>query len=428
MSAVACGAAVASINLEVTMEPIVERCCGLDVAQASVAACLLAGPAHRKPEKETRLFGTFTRDLFELRDWLRARGCTHVGMESTGVYWMPVYEVLEGHFQLVVGNAQHIKNVPGRKTDVNDSEWLADLLRHGLIRPSFVPPKPIRELRVLTRYRRKVVEARTSERNRVTKVLEQGGIKLATVASDVFGVSGTEMVLALVEGKSTVAEIANLAKKRLRAKIPELLPALNGQLTETHREVLREQMERLQRIDESIARVDQLIQAKLEPYRTQHALLVTIPGVEAVLAAVLIAEMGVDMSVFPDAAHAAAWAGVCPGNNETGGKRRPARSRKGNVPLRTALVEAAQAAAHKKEGYLRDKFYRLKARRGYKRAAMAVAHKILVAAYHVLKTGQPYRDLGDGYLDRLDEAHVTKNLVRRLERLGYQVKLERKAA
>jgi len=408
------------------MEPIVERCCGIDVAQGSVAACVLAGPANRRPSKEVRLFGTFTRDLVELRDWIKAAGCTHVCMESTGVYWMPIYEVLEGHFQIVVGNAHHIKNVPGRKTDVKDCEWLADLLRHGLIRPSFVPPKPIRELRVLTRYRRRVVEARSSERNRLLKVLEQSGVKLASVASDPFGVSGTMMISALVGDPRPLSEIANMAKGRLRARIPELLPALNGQLTETHRQVVREQLDRLQRSDESLARVDGLIHAKLEPYRAQHALLLTIPGVESVLAAVIIAEMGIDMSVFPDAAHAAAWAGVCPGNNETGGKRRPMCSRKGNVPLRTALVEAAQSAAHKKEGYLRDKFHRLKARRGYKRAAMAVAHKIHLAAYHILKSGQPYRDLGDAYLDRLAETHVKKNLVRRLERLGYQVTLERK--
>lgn len=406
------------------MEAITEKCCGLDVHQATVVACLLTGAANQKPKKEVRTFRTVTRELQHMADWLRAAGCTHVAMESTGVYWKPVYAVLEGGFELVVGNAHHIKNVPGRKTDVKDSEWLADLMRHGLIRQSFVPPKPLRELRDLLRYRRKLVDSGTAERNRLLAVLETANIKLASVASDVFGVSGRLMLDALIEGKATPAQMARLAKGKLRDKLVELQLALEGSVGEHHRFLLAMQLRRLKSVEDELALLDQRIDEKLEPYRAQHTLLMTIPGVSRYVAAVLIAEIGVDMTVFASAAHLAAWAGVCPGNNESAGKHKRASARRGNVHLKTALVNAAIAAAKTKGSYLKDKYFRLKARRGGLRAAVAIAHKILVAAHHMLSRQVPYQELGDAYLDEIDATRTIKNLVRRIERLGYRVELK----
>jgi transposase len=410
--------------VEENVEAIIERCCGLDVHQKTVVACLLTGPANQRPKKEIRSFRTVTRELQLMSEWLRAAGCTHVAMESTGVYWKPVYAVLEGGFELVVGNAHHIKNVPGRKTDVRDSEWLADLMRHGLIRKSFVPPQPLRELRDLLRYRRKLVDSGTSERNRLLAVLETANIKLASVASDVFGASGRLMLEALIRGKATPAEMAELAKGKLRHKLVELQLALEGSVGEHHRFLLAMQLRRLKSVEDELALLDRRIDEKLEPYREQHTLLTTIPGVSWYVAAVLIAEIGVDMTTFASANHLAAWAGVCPGNNESAGKHKPASARRGNVHLRTALVNAAIAAAKTKGSYLKDKYFRLKARRGGLRAAVAIAHKILVAAYHMLARQVPYRELGDAYLDKLDATRTANNLVRRLERLGYAVELK----
>ena len=344
-------------------------------------------------------------------------------MESTGVYWKPIYAILEGAFEIVVANAQHVKKVPGRKTDVKDAEWIADLLCYGLLRSSFVPPKPIRELRDLTRYRRKLVESRSAERNRLLKLLN---IKLASVASDVFGASGRLMLEALVEGKTTPQEMAELAKKQLRKKIPELELALEGRMEEHHRFLLRLQLRRLQAVEQDLGVLEHRIQEKLQPYAAELTLLAEIPGVDGTLAAGIIAEMGVDMSVFGSVSQLASWAGICPGNNESGGKRKSSRIPKGNVYLKTTLVEAANAAAKAKGTYLRDKFYRLKARRGYKRAAVAVAHKILVAIYHMFSQRVCYNELGDLYLDKLNKHHLTRNLVHRLERLGYTVTLEQK--
>lgn len=406
------------------MDAILEKCCGLDVHQATVVACLITGSATQRPKKEVRTFRTVTRELRLMSEWLRAAGCTHVAMESTGVYWKPVYAVLEGDFELVVGNAHHIKNVPGRKTDVKDSEWIAELLRHGLIRKSFVPPKPLRELRDLLRYRRKVVDSRTSERNRLLAVLETANIKLASVASDVFGASGLRMLHALIEGKSSPTQMAELAKGRLRHKLAELQLALEGSVEDHHRYLLKMQLGQLQQVEEMLASLDQHIEQKLEPYRAQHTRLMTIPGVNWYVAAVLLAEVGDDMTVFTSASHLAAWAGVCPGNHESAGRYKKAPARRGNVHLKTALVNAAVAAAKAKGTYLRDKYFRLKARRGTGKASLAIAHKILLAAYHLLSRQVPYHDLGDHYLDQHDAARTTDRLVRRLELLGYQVELK----
>jgi transposase len=410
------------------MQTLIERGCGLDVHQATVVACLLIVLKNAQVQKQVRTFGTTTRELLALREWLLSQGCTHVAMESTGVYWKPVYAILEGALEIVVANAQHVKKVPGRKTDVQDAEWIADLLCHGLLRSSFVPPKPIRELRDLMRYRRKLVESQASERNRLLKLLESTNIKLSSVATDVFGVSGRLMLHALAQGKATPKEIAELAKGLLRKKIPELEPALEGKLEEHHRFLLELQLRRLQATKEDLAALEQCIEEKLKPYAEQLALLQEIPGVDWILAAVIIAELGVDMKVFGSVSQLASWAGVCPGNNESAGKRKSSRIPKGNVYLKTALVEAANAAARAKGTYLRDKFFRLKARRGYKRAVVAVAHKILVAIYHIFSHHVCYNELGDLYLDKLNKHHLTRNLVHRLERLGYTVILEQKAA
>ena len=410
------------------MQTLVERGCGLDVHQATVVACLLIVSTKGRVQKQVRTFGTTTRELVSMREWLLSESCTHVAMESTGVYWKPIYAILEGAFEIVVANAQHVKKVPGRKTDVKDAEWIADLLCHGLLRSSFVPPKPIRELRDLTRYRRKLVESRSAERNRLLKLLETANIKLASVASDVFGVSGLLMLHALVEGKATAQEMAQLAKRQMRKKIPVLELALEGRVEEHHRFLLRVQLRRLQAVEEDLSVLEHRIQEKLQPYAAEATLLDEIPGVDETLAAAIIAEMGVDMNVFGSVSQLASWAGICPGNNESGGKRKSSRIPKGNVYLKTALVEAANAAAKAKGTYLRDKFYRLKARRGYKRAAVAVAPKILVAIYHILSHRVCYNELGDLYLDKLNKHHLTRNLVHRLERLGYTVTLEQKAA
>jgi transposase len=408
------------------MRVIIERSAGLDVHQETVVACLLIGAAGKRPKKEVRTFRTVTRELEALRDWLRAAEVTHVGMESTGAYWRPVYAVLEGHFTLIVGNARHIRNVPGRKTDVKDAEWIADLVRHGLIQASFVPPKPLRELRELLRYRRRLVESQAAERNRLLKILETANIKLASVATDVFGVSGRAMLEALIAGTASIQEMAGLAKGKMRRKFADLVLALEGRIENHHRFLLSMQLRRLDAAEQDIAALDRRLINKLAPYGGELALLMQIPGVDWLVAAVLIAEIGTDMSVFLSARHLAAWAGVCPGNNESAGKRKSSLVRKGNVHLKTALVGAAISASHKKSSYLRDKFYRVKARRGALRAAVAIAHKILVAAYHMLKRGVSYRDLGELYLDQVDQTRTVTNLKRRLERLGYQVSLEPK--
>jgi transposase len=403
------------------MQTLVEHGCGLDVHQATIVACLLMVQKDGRVQKQKRNFGTTTRELLNLRDWLLSEDCTHVAMESTGIYWKPVYAILEEAFQILVANAQHVKKVPGRKTDVKDAEWIADLLCHGLLRSSFVPPKPIRELRDLTRYRRKLVESQAAERNRLLKLLESANIKLASVASDVFGASGRLMLQALAKGIASPQEMAELAKKKLRNKIPELQLALEGKVEEHHRFLLQLQLDRLKAVEEDLVKLEQRIQQKLEPYAAQLALLDEIPGVDWTLAAVIIAEMGVDMSVFHSVSQLAAWAGVCPGNNESAGKRKSSRVPRGNIYLKAALVEAANAASRAKGTYLRDKFFRLKARRGYKRAAVAVAHKVLVSIYHMLSQQVSYNDLGDLYLDKLNKHHLTRNLVHRLQRLGYSV-------
>jgi transposase len=406
------------------MEMLYERCCGVDVHKRTVVACLLAPGAEGTPTKEIRTFGTMTTDLLALSDWLSAAGCTHVAMESTGVFWKPIYNLLEDRFALVVVNAQHIKAVPGRKTDVRDAEWIADLLSHGLLRPSFIPDRPQRELRELTRYRTTLVHERADEVNRVQKVLEGANIKLASVATDLLGKSGRAMLEALVGGSTDVAALAQLARGRMRDKLPQLEQALAGQFGPHQRFLIAQQLAHIDFLDASLERVSAEIGDRLRPVEPQMERLQTIPGVGQRTTEVLLAEIGADLSRFPSAAHLASWAGLCPGNDESAGKRRSGRTRKGSPWLRTALVEAARAAARTKGTYLAAQYRRLAARRGAKRAAVAAAHSLLNIVY-VLLTGQlDYHDLGSHYFDERDRQAVERRLVRRLEALGYNVSLE----
>ena len=410
------------------MEAIIERCAGLDVHQATVVACVLIGEAGRKPHKEIRTFSTMTQDLEALRDWLKGHGVTHVGMESTGIYWKPVHTILEGHFELIVANAHHIKNVPGRKTDVKDAEWTADLVRHGLIKPSFVPPPPIRDLRDLVRLRRSLSEALATERNRTLKLLESANIKLASVVSEVFGVSGRAMLKALIENTATPQEMADLAKRKLRRKLEPLALALDGRLTEHHRYLLAFHLRRVEAIEADLRALDERIEEKARPDQAQRRLLRQIPGVDDRIAVAIIAEIGIDMTVFGNARRLAAWAGVCPGNHESAGKKKSTAARKGNIHLKTTLVQAAVCAARTKGSYYKDKYHRLKARRGSLRAAMAIAHKILIAVFHMLAKTVPFKELGEAFLDQQACKRTTTNLVRRLNNLGYDVLLRPKVA
>ncbi len=406
------------------MDVVVERASGLDVHKATVVATVLT-PAGR----ETRTFGTMTGDLERLAAWLESQGVTHVAMESTGSYWKPVYNVLEHYeFELLVANAQHIKAVPGRKTDVKDAEWICDLLRHGLLRSSFIPAKAHRERRELVRYRKTLIRERASEVNRIQKVLEGANIKLASVATNVLGVSGRQMLEAMVAGVVEPTALAALAKGRLLKKRAALEQALEGVVGEHQRFVLREQLGHIDELDARIARLSAELAVRLEPFAQAIDLLDTIPGVGRSAAEAVIAEIGADLTRFPTAAHLASWAGLCPGNHESAGKRTSGRSRKGNPWLRDTLIETAWAAARTKGTYLHALFHRLAARRGRKRAAVAVAHALLVTIYHMLTRHEPYRDLGADYFDQRNTGALARRLLKRLTSLGYTVTLDGAAA
>src|SRR5918997_1834615 len=410
------------------MEALIECCAGLDVHQASVVCCVLIGAPGRRPQKLLRSFGTTTRELEALRAWLVEHGVTHVGMESTGVYWKPVYAVLEGPFELIVGNAHHIKNVPGRKTDVKGAEGIAQLVRHGLFARSFVPPPAIRDLRELVRCRRTLIETRTAVRNRVLKLLEGANIKLSGVASDVFGVSGTAMLEALAAGGTDAAGMAGLARGRMRRKHAALEAALEGRMREHQRFLLAMHLRQLEAVERDLGALDARIDAPLAPFRAQPGMLPQTPGGGRVTAAASLAENGPDMGVCAPARRLAAWAGVAPGSHEGAGKPKGAAVRRGNVFLKSALFAAASAAVRTKGSYYRDKYHRLRSRRGPVRALMAIAHKLLVAAFHMLATGEAFRDLGEKYLDQITRKRSTTRLVQRLRNLGYEVVLVPKAA
>jgi transposase len=407
------------------MDVVHPRCCGLDVHKQTVVACvLLSEPTGGPPQRTVRTFGTMTDELLALADWLAAEGVTHVAMEATGSYWKPVWNLLESSFDLLLANAQHIKAVPGRKTDVKDAEWIADLLRHGLLRPSFVPDRAQRELRELTRYRTSLVQERAAEASRLQKTLEGANLKLGDVASNVLGRSARAMLEQLVAGQTDVGVLAQLARGRLRTKIPQLERALAGRVAPHQRFLLAQQLAHLDYLEEAIERVSAEVAERLRPVEAAVERLDTIPGVGRRTAEILLAEIGLDTGRFPTAGHLASWAGMCPGHDESAGKRRSGHTRRGSPWLRQALVEAAQAAGRTRGTYLSTQYHRLAARRGKKKAVIAVGHTILVTAYHLLARDQVYEELGPDFFERRDRAAIARRSVRRLEALGYRVTLE----
>ena len=413
------------------MQDLYPHCAGLDVHQAFLIACRLHLDEAGHPHKEIRRFETMLADLEELREWLAATDTTHVVMESTGVYWQPVYNVLEDHFTVWLVNAKHVKTVPGRKTDVKDSEWLAQLLRAGLLAPSFIPDRPQRELRDLVRYRLSLIEDRTRVANRIQKVLEDANIKLSAVATAIQGKSAQAILVALLAGESDPAALADLARGRLRAKMADLVRALSGQVRDHHRFMLAQLLEQLQFLDEASAALEERIEAQvaaMPPFAELLPRLDAVPGVSRMAAITILAEIGVDMSRFATSKHLAAWAGMAPGNDETGGKARPTKTRKGNRYLRRILVQCAHAAARKKDSALRAKYYRIARKRGAPRAAMAVGHALLEIIYHMIERGESYHELGADYLVQRNAQARIRYLKRELEKLDMHVTLEPAAA
>jgi len=403
------------------MEVLYPRCAGLDVHKDTVVACVrcVTEPEHR----EVRTFGTTTSELFALGDWLESYGCTHVAMEATGVYWKPIWHMLEGRFELVLANAQHIRNVPGRKTDVNDAMWIADLLAHGLIRSSFVPPSRIQELRDLTRTRKQIVREMSQHTLRIQKTLEDANLKVASVLSNVIGTSGRAMLAAIIAGEADPERLADLAVGTARRKRAELVEALRGRVTEHHRAMLKLHLGLISALQGALDELDGAAGKLLAPIQERAALLTTMPGVSDIVAQVIVAEIGVDMSRFPTAGHLVSWGGLCPRNDESAGKRRSTRVRKSGTWLKTTLVTAAWAAARKKDSYLKAQFLRLKARRGAKKAIMAVAASMLTACYYMLRDGVEYRDLGSAHFDHRDKTKTIRRLIRRLTDLGCKVEV-----
>ena len=405
------------------MQILYPRCCALDVHKQTVVACLRLA-VDGKVSKEVRTFQTTTASLIALSDWLAENKCTHIAMEATGVYWKPVWHVLaDGEFQLVLANAAHVKNVPGRKTDVSDAEWLVDLLAHGLIRASFVPDTPTQELRALLRTRKQLVREQSSHVLRVQKTLEDANIKLDSVISELMGKSGRAMIEALIAGERDPAKLARLADGRLKASPTQLREALRGRVTKNHRFLLRLHLKQIDALDAAIVTIDRQVEADLAPFRTAVKQLISAPGIKALNAQVVLSEIGLDMSRFPSDRHLISWAGICPRNDESAGKRRSNRLRKGAPWLKTALVQSAWAAVRKKDSYLKAQFLRIKARRGPKKAIMAVAASILTAIYHKLKDGTLYQDLGSNHFQSRSKGQQTKRLVKRLADLGYDVAL-----
>ncbi|MBN2980450.1 MULTISPECIES: IS110 family transposase [Cohnella] len=399
------------------MDVVYSHVCGLDVHKKNIVACTIT------PEgKETRTFGTMTDDLILLMDWLKTKGCTHAAMESTGPYWKPIYNLLElEEIEALVVNAQHIKNVPGRKTDVKDAEWIAGLLRHGLLKGSYIPNREQRELRELIRYRRSLIEERAREVSRIQKVLEGANIKLSSVASNVLGKSGRAMIEAMIAGETDPEALSDLAKRKLRSKKADLKRALNGLMGPHQKLMLGAQLRHVDYLDEEIGRLDEEIKRRMLPFEEDLELLDTIPGVARRTAETILAEIGPNMDQYPSAAHLCSWAGLCPGQNESAGKRISGKTRKGNKKLRSTLVEAAKAAARTRETYLSSQYHRIAARRGANRATVAVAHSILSMAYYILKRRQPYIELGPTYYEERKRDVIIKNSLKKLESLGVSV-------
>jgi transposase len=405
------------------MEIIIEKGCGLDVHKGTVVACIMGTGI----KKEVKTYTTMTNDLLRLKEWLQENGITHVAMESTGVYWKPVFNILEDRFEVILVNARHVKNVPGRKTDVQDSEWLCKLLRNGLVKGSFIPPRGIRELRDLTRHKRKLIQAITAEKQRVEKVLEDANIKFSSIVSDTFGASGRKIIEELIKGELEPEEMAELSKGRLRQKRGDLKEALVGQVREHHKFMIKVSLKHIRAMGKILSDIERKIQEKIDRhYKEEYELLQTIPGVKGE-ASTLIAEMGVDMERFPSEEHLSSWAGMSPGNNESGGKKKPGSTTYGNKCLKTMLTEFAWVASKTKDTYLRSKYHSLVGRRGKKKALVALGHKILIMCYHILKYRRPYKELGVDYLDRKRKDKITRSYVKRLNHLGYEVTLKEAA-
>jgi transposase len=410
------------------MEIVVERVAGLDVHKASVTASVRVPGAAGRREEHTETFATTVPALLVLADWLEAHAVTHVAMEATGVYWKPVWAILEDRFDCLLVNARHVKQVPGRKTDVSDAQWICRLAEAGLLRRSLVPPKPIRTLRNLTRYRKAQIRDRQREAGRLHKLMEDTGIKLDCVASDLLGKSGRAMLAALIAGTTDAAVLAELAQGKLRAKLPALREALQGRFEAEHALIIGRILAHIDYLDEAIAELSQSIEQQIAPLAPAVELLCTIPGVQRRTAEVIIAETGGDMNAFPTAKHLASWAGVCPGNDESAGKRRSGRTTKGSKWLRAALTEAAKAASRARDTYLAAQYQRLRARRGHNKATTAIAHSMLTAAWHMLQTGETYNDPGADYFARRNPERQTRRLVAQLQRLGHTVTLQQTEA
>jgi transposase len=408
------------------MEVVYPRCAGLDVHKETVVACARV-VQERQVQQEVRTFGTTSKELLRLSDWLTERGCTHVALESTGIYWKPVWHVLEGSFALVLANAGAIRNVPGRKTDVNDAMWIADLLAHGLIRGSFVPPTPVQELRDLTRTRTQLVREIARHTQRIQKTLEDANIKLAAVITDILGVTGRAILDALIAGETDLDALAKLRRGSMKASHDELVEALRGKIRGHHRFLLRLHLRQIEALEQGVSELEGRMEALLRPFRRAVELLITIPGVSETTARVVLAEIGFDMSRFPSAGHLVSWSGLCPRSDESAGKRRSTRLRPGNVWLKTALVQAAWAASRTKESSLRAQYLRLKSRRGPKKAVVAVAASMLTSAYFMLQRDVPYHDLGPTYLDTLNRQRTAHRLTRRLRDLGFEVEIRHAA-
>lgn len=408
------------------MELLYERCAGLDVHQKTVVACARI-VRDGKVSEEVRTFETTTKGLLELASWLEAEGCTHVAMEATGVYWKPVWHVLESKFELVLANAAHIKNVPGRKTDVKDAVWIADLLAHGLIRSSFVPPTPIQDLRALMRTRKQLVREAARNTQRIQKALEDANVKLTGVVSNILGKSGRAVLDALVAGETDPEKLVELTRGRLKAPREVLVESLRGNVRDHHRFLIKLHLDQIDAIDKAVRELEARVEGHLEPFRKNVEILSTMPGISAVAANVIVSEIGCDMARFPSAAHLVSWAGLCPRADQSAGKRRSSRIRHGAPWLKTTLVQCAWAAIRTKDSYLRAQFHRLKARIGPMKAIIAVSASMLTAAFHMLTTGSKYNDLTAAYFDRRDHAKLAKRLVRRLEDLGLKVSVEQAA-